>query len=54
MKKILKRFFPNLSYKEEKPKLYIHVNKYSKNKKEKEITIMRVINDLERLMLIDK
>jgi len=45
-------FFPKLFEDLETPRLWIKVNKFQKSKKEKEITIMKIIEDLDREIII--
>ena len=45
-------FFPKLFKDLETPRLWVRVNKFHKSKKDKENTIMKVISDLDREMII--
>tara|TARA_R110002012_G_scaffold113730_1_gene259809 strand:+ start:56 stop:232 length:177 start_codon:yes stop_codon:yes gene_type:complete len=55
MLKFMKEFlFPNITKELETPRLWVRIKKFAKSKKEKENIIMKVIEDLQREIVVDK
>tara|TARA_R110001592_G_scaffold360106_1_gene667949 strand:+ start:1184 stop:1360 length:177 start_codon:yes stop_codon:yes gene_type:complete len=55
MLKFMKQFlFPTFTKELETPRLWVKVNKFSKSIKEKENIIIKVIEDLDREIIVDK
>ena len=55
MIQFMKQFlFPSISKELETPRLWVRINKFTKTRKEKENIIMKVIEDLDREIIVDK
>lgn len=55
MLQFMKQFlFPTFTKELETPRLWVKVNKYTKTLKEKEKIIIKVVEDLDREMIVEK